>query len=1230
MAAIDLANFREYDLPSKLTVTSSSVSFSGVSRNEDVWVYESRGYHDFVFEFDFQVSATGSGSLVNLCGCGNLIDDSLAQTEYVYARTFYNGTNYTTFVAADNGVIGTQITISPSTRYYCRLTKVGTSATYQIYTDSGRTSLLGTSSGTLASDYFYKYLFVVNSYNSGTASTSMTGDVSNVTQVLDYPLEILSIPHKFDSSTFTIEGYGPSNATINWVNNTNSDSGSVLTNDLGKWEVTGSADVGANSLTISSSGETDQNLTVTRVADQGFTSETATVDTSPTYDFPGAFHSSNYFEGLYQITAYQYELNGDLRYKLGKDVGAGLAFKDGGVAPSAVGGNLTSVDTGNWSFQDTFYAAWHNGRWAAKSSVFSQVILDDDTTYDFTSRISTSYYILIPNSSQYESISQHYAIDGYTFISAFYRNISGTDYIRTYRSDDLTTGGSVTLQDEINLGSTGTTNAKVELFGFSNSDIALIWTDETAGTLNYKYYDKSTTTWGSTQQVSNQITDITAFRAVGCDSDQLFFFYLVNDDLKMRIRSGGVGGTLSGEVDLINDIGAFSVTTDNGKDNSIQVHVQIGYSIYTLQVLNNTPDTLPVLVTTEAFPRTFSSPYTAATQAGILYQTPDNELQVTTVNIERQRRSADTTIFIGYARPDYSATDLITLVDTGFEQTAILTSDIDGTPKLSTYNHLTESFDYQCVPVYNTIWDYHNVPKITLQQGGFIWFASGGRQDSSVGTNLPIDLFQSDLEWDNPSFDPANFTQLSGFTPSGRGYKDILVNASGIAFLIYMVVSDLYIRKYESGSWDSGTHIYDSNYTGGDYKRMYWHGSQFDSSENIDIHINIGEDFLIPVTASGSVLTAKDDYIKVTYAGAGSYTAVNTLGSSVTLPAVFTDTINTIYGADTVTQYGLTASANWFSVPDRTASTAYIAGDIVGFDNFWWTCTVGGTSSTDTSPSPTVAWQGTYVDGTVTWRKDGTTYSDTQYIGHFDSRSATIQSDGNGIYTKSFTSTADIEVTTRISVFRYTDTNGWEEIEVIDNSVDTLYPRPVIVKDKNDTLYVFYLKSVGGLPQYFFQKSDDDGVTWTSETKLRTSNYAQREIIVRARDTVDGDISASYTEDVSQYYGETVLIESVLAPSVRATSIKDQLGNPVPGGNYQIDGDAGAYVVDEVVEVASGTRLITANPVSGYTAPDPFNVEVPTSGILDFTITYQKIGAGKAMVQDMVQDTIQDMIQDIA
>lgn len=189
--AEDFTTYTKVDPNGRLAVTAAQITFTALTRNESAYVYKDytanhfNGNYSFSVDTQFTTNTAGTTSGASIWALSNSVGDrksitNAAGDEHAVYLAYNNGAPVLNIVEVVGGVAvyGSQFGISLGTTYYLtisRNTAVGTYGTLYcyVYSDSARTTLLGTITYTLTASKSFRYAYGVQTYNDGvTASLS--------------------------------------------------------------------------------------------------------------------------------------------------------------------------------------------------------------------------------------------------------------------------------------------------------------------------------------------------------------------------------------------------------------------------------------------------------------------------------------------------------------------------------------------------------------------------------------------------------------------------------------------------------------------------------------------------------------------------------------------------------------------------------------------------------------------------------------------------------------------------------------------------------------------------------------------------------------------------------------------------------------------------------------------------------------------------------------------------
>ena len=211
-------SYTEIDPNTHITLTSSQQLDYSLTRGETAYIYKDYGdsnFQDFEHEWDTYIVNTGSGSWrmeVNY-GITNTIGSFNTWVQFIAVIWYYSG-SVANLHLLGNG-INQHVTLTVNTWYYLRITKTGTSVNLYVYSDSLRTNLVTSCSGTLSSDYHFRYIYGCASYNDGHPTIIGSAKTRNLN--LKFKLFVTSY---FNSNgKFLINNISYSNGSINGYSN---------------------------------------------------------------------------------------------------------------------------------------------------------------------------------------------------------------------------------------------------------------------------------------------------------------------------------------------------------------------------------------------------------------------------------------------------------------------------------------------------------------------------------------------------------------------------------------------------------------------------------------------------------------------------------------------------------------------------------------------------------------------------------------------------------------------------------------------------------------------------------------------------------------------------------------------------------------------------------------------------------------------------------------------------
>lgn len=202
-ATEDFSTYTEVDPESKITVTSSRITFVDLTRDASAYVYADKGAshfngnftHDFEFQYNGGVLDYG---WAGLWGMSNYVEDHTAGLtaghQSMHVSIYNNTGTREVYLAEFNATTeyygNLTFTISADTTYYARVKRIDTAGTYGIlylnlYADAAnrtaQTNTLGESNVSLHVQTDFRYLYGLSSFDTDVATNiRISGYIENL------------------------------------------------------------------------------------------------------------------------------------------------------------------------------------------------------------------------------------------------------------------------------------------------------------------------------------------------------------------------------------------------------------------------------------------------------------------------------------------------------------------------------------------------------------------------------------------------------------------------------------------------------------------------------------------------------------------------------------------------------------------------------------------------------------------------------------------------------------------------------------------------------------------------------------------------------------------------------------------------------------------------------------------------------------------------------------------
>lgn len=177
--------YTELDPNGRYAVAANTITITGLTRNEEAWIYDDKDASHFgaTFEHLFDATLTGDeGMVVVLWAVSNVINDRkywLDNTSQVLTAWIYNKTS--AVLRNTEGGTSDNDTIVDNTHYWYTPERTSeTAVQLRVYDDAPRTSLVFPAlTQAITSGRRYQYVFAVNCADSGEAS-ACSGTINNL------------------------------------------------------------------------------------------------------------------------------------------------------------------------------------------------------------------------------------------------------------------------------------------------------------------------------------------------------------------------------------------------------------------------------------------------------------------------------------------------------------------------------------------------------------------------------------------------------------------------------------------------------------------------------------------------------------------------------------------------------------------------------------------------------------------------------------------------------------------------------------------------------------------------------------------------------------------------------------------------------------------------------------------------------------------------------------------
>ena len=177
----DSTGWTEVDPNSHIAFANNRLEFTGLSREEDAYVYQSTSENNnVILESSLHISSGDSQAVMMIGAMGDIIDDfSHMDNGFGLMQSVDISKCHAWLRIADTNYLGTGNIIAVGTTYYSRIIRYDNTVECEWYTNAARTSLAYSDSKTQATlPTNLGYVYIIDSWNSGSAQ-DLTGWVDD-------------------------------------------------------------------------------------------------------------------------------------------------------------------------------------------------------------------------------------------------------------------------------------------------------------------------------------------------------------------------------------------------------------------------------------------------------------------------------------------------------------------------------------------------------------------------------------------------------------------------------------------------------------------------------------------------------------------------------------------------------------------------------------------------------------------------------------------------------------------------------------------------------------------------------------------------------------------------------------------------------------------------------------------------------------------------------------------
>lgn len=381
---------------------------------------------------------------------------------------------------------------------------------------------------------------------------------------------------------------------------------------------------------------------------------------------------------------------------------------------------------------------------------------------------------------------------------------------------------------------------------------------------------------------------------------------VADDDVKQHGIDYGSTSQLASDLGGTSLDAYFTGTADWGHDDTAYVAYYDGTDIDYIKWDGSWGNPVQLVASAAPGNSRMSAPLMALEEIPVAYAASDDDVQVEIIDLTPADSGADGDLLSSDGHPVIGTWPVAWQMLTYGDKALNVFLTRSGRVAVNRYDYAGSSFDFAWKYFGTDYWDGHNSTGIAVCSDGTAYLFYGGR--SAHNTTTGVIVMQSDYALNDGSFtnDPSDWTQLTGISLSGRGYKWGSCDSNNVFHLFFITggggSGTIVAYNYNGTSWD-GPHTL-ASFTGSN-EYLYFYGFENGTEGSCEgvsnqncIHMFYG--YLVngtdPEPPIGSILHRGVFYMKLAYQTDRSYKGYEADRTEITLPAT-SSTTNDVYTA---------------------------------------------------------------------------------------------------------------------------------------------------------------------------------------------------------------------------------------------------------------------------------------------------------------------------------------------